>query len=336
MKIKKESTVLSRILKKAGPSIGATVVLEPEWGIVGQITFKNGRKTYFRYNTLDLNLQASAEVAKDKDYSYFFMKKMGYSIVPKTRTFFSKDWGETIRVTDRGVDAAFEYAHELGFPVIIKPNSGSQGGDISLVYNKEEFYKVARAVFKKDRVLIVQSYVSGRDYRIVVLDDQIISAYERIPLNVVGDGVSSIKELLDKKQNLFLKDGRDIKIKFNDPRIIIKLKHQKCTLDTVLPRGQKIFLLDNANLSTGGDAVDVTDKIHSSFKKMAIQLTRDMGLRLCGVDVIVNGEINEAPKKYWILEVNASPGLDHYLKMGKAQAKIVEDLYLKILKHLAK
>ena len=106
-------------------------------------------------------------------------------------------------------------------------------------------------------------------------------------------------------------------------------------MDFVLQKGQKLNLLDNANLSTGGESEDVTDCIHSSFKKMAIALTKDMGLRLCGVDILVQGDITkQQTDTYWIIEINAAPGLDHYSKMGKTQEKIVEDLYLKVLKHL--
>jgi D-alanine-D-alanine ligase-like ATP-grasp enzyme len=101
---------------------------------------------------------------------------------------------------------------------------------------------------------------------------------------------------------------------------------------SVLAQGQRVYLLDNANLSSGGDAVDVTETIHSEFKKIATRLTRDMGLRICGVDLMVDGDITEKPSTYWVLEVNAAPGLDHYVKTGKAQQKIVEDMYLKVLK----
>ena len=101
-------------------------------------------------------------------------------------------------------------------------------------------------------------------------------------------------------------------------------------------KGQRVFLLDNANLSTGGDSVDVTETVHPTFKKLAIALTRDMGLRMCGVDLMVNGDISRKPVRgtYWILEINSAPGLDHYAKIGRAQEKIVEDLYLKVLRHM--
>jgi D-alanine-D-alanine ligase-like ATP-grasp enzyme len=95
-----------------------------------------------------------------------------------------------------------------------------------------------------------------------------------------------------------------------------------------------MFLLDNANLSTGGDSIDVTSAINKKFKKIAINLTSDMGLRICGVDLMIDGDIKNIPSKYWVIEVNSAPGLDHYVTTGKAQQKIVEDMYLEILKSM--
>ena len=193
-----------------------------------------------------------------------------------------------------------------------------------------------RFIFRSDRVALVQRVVRGRDYRIVVLGKNVISAYERIPLSVVGDGRSSIKTLLKKKQRVFTASSRDTRIKLDDIRIAHKLGIQQLALRSVPERGKQVFLLDNANLSSGGDALDVTKPIHPEFKKLAVRLTKDMGLRLCGVDLMVRGDIRKPPRKYWVLEVNAAPGLDHYVKQGKAQQKIVENLYLKVLKSLAR
>src|SRR3989344_394172 len=323
---KKESLILGTLLKKLAPRLGAKIVVEPEWGVVVQITFpgragKSGRKSYFRYNTLDLNPVGASDVAKDKGFATYFMRRMGYPTVPG-RAFFSDRWAKAIGSKD-DMKAALRYAWHRGFPLIVKPNSGSQGKNVSVVHNAREMRAALKEIFLDDRVALVQKLVKGRDYRIVGLDNEIISAYERIPLNVIGDGKSTIAQLLKKDQ--------------------------------------QIFLLDNANLSSGGDAVDVTHTMHPSFKKIAIKLTKDMGLRLCGVDIMVDGTISEKPKKpalspqlasnprrrkhdaeassgagYWILEVNAAPGLDHYVKTGKAQQKTVEEMYLKVLKSLAK
>jgi D-alanine-D-alanine ligase-like ATP-grasp enzyme len=334
MKRKKESLLLGPLLKRLGKRIGAKVVIEPQWRVVGQITFKSGKRSYFRYNTLDLNPVGASDVAKDKDYATFFMRAMGYPTI-QGEAFFSDEWCVTIG-SKRDIDAAYRFAQKIGFPVIVKPNSGSQGAGVSPAYDKKGFYRAMRSVFKADKVALVQVMITGKDFRIVVLDNEIISAYQRIPLNVIGDGRSSVKQLLAKKEREFIAMHRDTRIKLNDPRISNKLSHQGLTLQSKPTFNKRIFLLDNANLSTGGDSIDVTDSIHPAFKKIAISLTKDMGLRLCGVDLMIDGEITEKPSLYRVIEINAAPGLDHYVRSGKAQQKIVEDLYLKVLKHLEK
>jgi len=333
VKRKSEHLILAHLLKRLAPKIRARVVLEPEWNIAGQILFRGGKKSYFRYNTLDLNPVGASDIAKDKDYANFFMRKMHYPTIPG-KTFFSDEWCRAIG-SNRDTKAAARYASRRGFPLIVKPNSGTQGQDVALVRSKKELVRALKQIFKHDRVALVQKYVQGRDYRIVVLDKAIISAYERIWLNVVGDGRSSILRLLKKKQREFNSSNRDTRIDIKDVRITAKLRSQKLTMRSIPHLGEKIFLLDNANLSTGGDAIDVTRRIHPAFKKLAIHLTRDMGLRLCGVDMMVAGDISKKPGKFWILEINAAPGLDHYVKQGKPQQKIVETLYLKVLKSLA-
>lgn len=334
MKQKKESLILGKLLQKIAPSIGAKVLMEPEWGVAGQISFKSGKKSYFRYNTMDLNPVGAADIAKDKDYANFFMEQMGYPIVPGCKTFFSDEWAETIHAKHRTIDDAYTYAMKIGFPLVVKPNSGSRGFGVALVHTKREFYDAMRTIFKHDRVALVQRAVVGKDYRLVVLDDEVISAYERVPLSVVGNGKSSIIELLEAKQRQFKAEKRDTYIKIEDPRIISKLKHQGCSFQDVPKKGELIYLLDNANLSTGGSSIDVTEIVHPDFKKLAISLTKDMGLRLCGVDLMIDGSIDEATDAFWILEINAAPGLDHYAKSGEKQEAIVEALYLKVLKSL--
>lgn len=324
------------MLQKLAPKIGAKVIVEPEWGVVGQIIFKNGNIKYFRGGRMDLNTLGSTEIAVDKDYSTFFMKNLGYNTIPG-KSFYSPKWHKAIGAKHRTIDDAFAYAESLGFPVIIKPNSGTQGSHVSLVHNKKEFYRGMKAIFKYDRIALVQSLVVGTDYRIVVLDKNVISAYKRIPLSVQGDGKSTISQLIGEKQKQFIIQGRDTRIKIKDPRIIDKLFHQGLTMRSILKSGEKIFLLDNANLSTGGDSVDVTDTMHRSVKNLAVKLTKDMGLRLCGVDIMIDGDIeNKLNDNYWIIEINAAPGLDHYVTSGAKQEKIVEKLYLEVLKNMGK
>ncbi len=334
MKRMKESLILGKLLKKIAPQIGATVLLEPRWEMVGQIIFKSGKRSYFRYNTVDLNPVGASDVAKDKDFANFFIERLGYPIIPGSKTFFSDDWADTIKETHRKIDDAYQYAQKIGLPVIVKPNSGSKGSGVALVHTKKEFCRAMRLIHKRDRVALVQKPVKGKDYRLVVLDDEVISAYERTPLCVMGDGVSTIAQLLRAKQREFVELKRDTQIKVTDPRIKEKLFRQGLTFESIPHEDIRVFLLDNANLSTGGDSIDVTDVVHPAFQKIAIELTRDMGLRLCGVDLIIEDDISKKPGAYWVLEINAAPGLDHYAKSGKKQEAIVEALYLKVLKSL--
>lgn len=322
--------ILADIFPRIAPRIGAVVHLEPQWGIAGQITFASGRKRYFRFSSIDMNPLGASEIAKDKDYAAYFMQRMGYP-VPEGRPFYSPDWAKAIG-SDQSTEAAYGYARELGFPVLVKPNSGSQGKNVAVAFNRRELLSSLREAFKNDRVALVQRIVRGRDYRLVVLDDVVISAYERIPLNIVGDGASSILQLLEQKQRQFIATGRDTVLAIDDIRMRRRLARHALDLNSVIRAGETVYLLDNANLSAGGEAVDVTDVIHPDLRDFAVRLTRDMGLRLCGVDLVFEGDASIMPTELTILEVNAAPGLDHYAQVGTKQAQIVEDLYLEVLK----
>lgn len=335
--MKNKIPYLTQLVSNLAPKVGASVVVEPEWGVASQIIYKNGVvRSVFRY-AFDLNSIASADIAKDKGYAKYFMEKKGYPVAEGT-TILEEKWARTIK-GKRNLDFAKKYIKKIGFPAMVKPNSKSQGVGVHLVHSLPELEMRLKEIFKDDRVAVLEKYLPGRDYRIVVLDSEIISAYERIPLSVTGDGVHSVRDLLVARQKSFISSGRDTKINFNESRIKTKLKKQKLSLLSVVSKNEKVFLLDNANLSTGGDAIDVSDTIHPGFRKVAQSLTKDMGLRMAGVDIMItSGEISENPKKcsYYIIEINAAPGLDHYITTGKAQKRKVEEMYLKVIRALGK
>ncbi|WP_026098734.1 cyanophycin synthetase [Kamptonema formosum] len=320
-----------KIIQKLAPMIGATVLWEPEYGFGGQITFKNGKKSFFWHHILNINYQGSVEISTDKGFASSFLKTLGYN-VPEGKTFFSDEVNERLPANSkRNIDDGFKFAKTLGFPVIVKPNSLTQGMLVTKVHSQIEYYQTAEKIFLKDSVLIVERFYSGRDYRIVVLDDEVMAAYERIPLFVLGDGTSSILELALKRKETFATNSRKARVDIEDYRIQNNLQKQNLNWESVLPEGAKLSLLDNANLTTGGEAVDVTEEIHPDFYKLAVSITKDMGLRLCGVDIIT-GNIADPLKDYVVLEINGTPGLRHYASLGDIQAKRVENLYLKILK----
>lgn len=320
-------------MQELAEEAGVRVVVEPKFGYVGQIFCPNGKVHYFRNTHFDLNPLGATEISRDKDYASFFMSEMGYPVIDG-EAFYSKEWCESIG-SDKGIDQAHDYARNLGFPVIVKPNSKSQGVGVYKVTNKTEFHRAIRRVFKIDHVALVQRVAEGNDYRIVVLDGRVISAYQRLPLTVVGDGVSTVTELHDAKQAEFQASERDTILKPDDFRLKLRLSQLRMNMQSVLPVGRSLQLLDNANLCSGGTSVDVTHSIHPDFAALCARLTADMGLRYCGVDLMVEGLLSEAPGKYKIIEINAAPGIDNYAAGGPEQEKIVRGLYLEVLKSVA-
>lgn len=326
-----ETPFVTSIIQKVAEEIGAVVLLDPECTFVGLITFKNGNKSFFRTSRFSINSSGSVAIAKDKGVSSFFLNEFGYKVT-EGKTFFSEELCEEI-ANSRNIDAGFYYAKELGFPVIVKPINLSQGVFVTKVHNKQEYYQAAKKILQKTSGFIVERFYSGNDYRIVVLDDEVVSAYQRIPLFIIGDGQSNVLELMQQKQETFIKNGRKEIIDFEDYRINKNLRRRKLNFNSVIPNNNIVYLLDNANLSTGGEAIDFTENIHPDFQKLAVSITKDMELRLAGVDILTN-DITSPMGDYTIIEVNGAPSLTHYASFGEVQTKRVENLYLKVLKAL--
>ncbi len=319
--------VTERIVKLS-KKIKAKVMLEPEYEFAGHITFANGKTTIFRDTSFNINALGSVQIAKDKGYSSYFLNKFGFK-VPQWQTVFSKKLNENIRIK-RNENDGYVFCKKIGFPVILKPNDKSKGEGVFKVFNKREYDIAAKQILSENKVMIIQEFCEGRDFRIVVLDNEVISAYERKPLTIIGDGKSSILKLLQKLQSEFERIGRDTVIDLTDLRLKQNLQRFKLDFKSVLPDKMEIVLLNNANLSSGGSAFDFTEQIHPEFKKLAIDITSRMCLKLCGVDILTT-DITQPIQQYNIIEINAAPGLDNYAFMGKKQDKKVDQLYLKIL-----
>ncbi|WP_407273520.1 cyanophycin synthetase [Dickeya ananatis] len=324
---------VSALLSEIAPTLGIQIEFEPEFGFVGEITFPDGKKHLFKNRNLNLNLSASSDIAKDKFYTNYFLQKKGFN-VPRGKTFFSEKLNKKLpQEKRRGIAEAKQFAEELGFPVFVKPNNLSQGEWVTKIYDIASMAMVGANIFSRTDVLLVEQPCPGRDYRVVVLGETVISAYERFPLAVSGDGTRTIQQLLaDAQQALSLHGRPNSEIDPDDPRIDLKLTQLGLQRETILPFGQKIFLLDNANLSTGGTSSDITRNIHESFAALAINATASLGLRVAGVDIICRDLCQDAAAQQWnIIEINAAPGLDNYAASGYEQRERVKDLYRRIL-----
>ena len=148
--MKKQSLpYLTKLIKNLAPKVGARFLIEPEWGIAGQIIYPNGVVRSLRMYSLDLNHIASSDIARDKDFAKFFMKKKGYKVAEGT-TIFSDSWAKQMK-SNRTISYAPAYAKKLGYPVIVKPNSKSQGVGVCLVSNENELLSALKKIFKIDR-----------------------------------------------------------------------------------------------------------------------------------------------------------------------------------------
>lgn len=321
------------ILRRLAPKLGAEVIFEPEFEIVGRIRFPNGRQSYFWHNKFNLNSVVSARIAQDKGYTTFFLQERGFR-VPRSGVFFREDYCEQI-LCAKNPAAARAFAADLGWQVYLKPLRGSQGGGIIKACNEQEFDAAAGQIFACEKKVQVQKACPGRDYRIVVLDGEVLSAYERKPLQVCGDGVHTISELLRAMQAEFVATGRDTILDFDDPRLSQTLARRGLQTSSVLPAGTTEVLLDVANLSCGGTTEEITARLHPEVAALAASVCQALDLRFAGVDILMP-DATQPPGDYAVLEVNSAPGLDHYAGHGADHEAHVDELYLKVLEAIAR
>ena len=323
---------VAEILKSFESRVGCQITIEPKYQRVGSIRFPAGKIFYFKNTTIDVNNFAAAEIARDKDYARFFMSRFGYNI-PEGSSFFSEYWRKINNSTNNSYEAIV-FANKLGYPLILKPNGRGQGEGVYKIHSEKQLSKLLPRIFKDNNIILLEKYIEGKDYRIVVLRDEVLIAYSRSPLFILGDGYSSIETLLENKIKNLNNLNRNLTVTISDSRIRERLRNlYKITPRFVPELNEKIILLDNANLSSGGEGEDVSDFIHHSYKELAIKLTRDMGLNFAGVDFITKNDIAEPINlnETFILEINSSPGLAHYQTFGAGAEERVRELYLKIL-----
>lgn len=305
-----------------------TFIEEPSRGMYGVLVFENGRKYYIKDVNFNLNYVSSVRITKNKALTSYFLDLFNYSI-PQYTMVYSDDKCKKIGLEDdlrRGI----QFADIVGYPIILKINDSSKGRGIYKVYNKEELMATAKIIFSKVNTFQIQKYYDYNDYRVVVLGDKIISAYQRIPLYVIGDGVNSIKQLLNLKQKYFVENGRDTIINIYDEDIKENLSRLGYCFDTILQRGEKCILRNVSNLSAGGDCIDLTNKIHEDYINLCVKIAQEFNLNLSGIDIMCE-DICKSIDEYIVLEVNSSPGLDNYAFNGKRQERYVKELYRKVI-----
>lgn len=312
--------------------------VEPTYGHVGRLVYADGRVRLFRNSNRGINNNGASAISRDKGYTKYFLRRLGYE-VPDGETFLADDYAALIdtHLGQHGFDQyatpqkVLGYIEALGYPVVIKPNDESLGKGVFVCYDESNVTEAIQALRGLAvRVFLVEEYIGYPDYRVVVFDGAVRMAYRRFPLQIVGDGLQTIGALLDTERARLDSGHRRVLFAENDARLNKRLHHFGLTRGTVLPADEVYIVYDAANASLGGQIEDVTEVLHPYWQQLCIDVSRAMGLRLCGVDLAC-ADIASPDAPYAIFELNASPGLSHYAASGEIQAhkvrQLVKDIY---------
>lgn len=204
--------------------------------------------------------------------------------------------------------------------LIVKPNNTNFGIGVHQINPNDElsFTKAIKDAFQHSDYVIIEEFIPGTEYRFFVIQEKVHAIVERIPANVVGDGVLNIQELVAQK-NKSIYRGKD----YSYPLIHIhlgkieqqELQKQNLTPKTVPTKDQRIFLRTNSNISTGGDSIDVTDKIEEKYKQVAVRASQAAGAKICGVDMIIT------ENQYAVIELNFNPAIHIHTFPGEGKGR---------------
>jgi cyanophycin synthetase len=226
------------------------------------------------------------------------------------------------------VDEVLLSARELGYPVVIKPKSGNKGKFVYIgIRNDEELLEAYVKAATIDGEVVVEKIIGGRDYRLLVVNRKLVAAAERMPAHVVGDGVHTIRELIDEV-NRDERRGEDhekplTRIQTDEETERI-LKGKELNFSSVVEKNQRVILRETANLSTGGEAYDCTDIVHPKNREIAELAARAVGLDIAGIDMVIP-DIREPIHEGFgaVVEVNAAPGIRMHLYPTKGERRDV-------------
>ncbi len=307
--------------ERLGPSTGAIVQAAQARGIPAR-RLTSGSMVQFGWGSRQRRIQAaetdrtsaiSESIAQDKELTKMLLDAAGVP-VPQGRP-----------VSD--AEDAWAAACEIGGPVVVKPRDGNQGKGVAVnVETRERVLAAYAASSEISEEVMVERYVPGYDFRLLVVGNQLVAAARRDPPHVIGDAVHTVRELVEQVNSDPQRgEGHSTsltKIRFDDIALAT-LASQGYAEDTVPPRGARVLLRNNANLSTGGSATDVTDDVHPDMAARAVAAAQMIGLDICGIDMVCDGVHRSLEEQGGaVIEANAAPGLRMHLapSFGKGRA----------------
>lgn len=270
---------------------------------------------------MDNTSALGVEIADDKESSKEILSSLG---IPVPEGHSVKDLDEALKV-----------ANKIGYPVVVKPLSGNHGRGITTnIQGDEDLEKSFENAKEFSGVVLLEKFLEGSDYRILVIDGKFAAAALREPAYVIGNGKDTIQDLIDRINNDptrgfgHEKNLTRIDVDYMTERL---LSMRNLSLNSILPEGEKVYLKSTANLSAGGTALDVTDDVHPLVRSMAERISRIIGLNVIGIDIIAP-TLSEPLRNgcAGIIEVNAAPGFRMHLTpstgKGRDVAKNIIDM----------
>jgi cyanophycin synthetase len=286
-------------------------------GSMVQFGWGSKQKRIQAAETSDTSAIAEA-IAQDKELTKNLLAAAGVSV----------PIGEVVT----NADDAWLAAQRIGGPIVLKPKDGNQGKGVVANIQTEEKVRAGFAVTQAfGRETIVERYLPGADYRLLVVGNRLSAAARREPAQVVGDGTHTVAELVEiENKNPLRGDGHATaltKIQFDDVALA-HLASSGLSPQYVPKTGERVLLRNNANLSTGGTATDVTDDVHPDVAASAVAAAQMIGLDIAGVDILCEAIYKPLEQQGGgIVEVNAAPGLRMHLKPSYGKSRPVgEDI----------
>jgi cyanophycin synthetase len=298
--------------ERFGPSTGAIVEAAVKRGIPFR-RLTRGSLVQLGWGSKQRRIQAAESdrssaiaesIAQDKELTKRLLDAVGVP-VPDGRPVDS-------------ADDAWAALCQIGAPVVIKPQDGNQGKGVTAnVVTREQVNIAYAAAAEISSEVLVERYIPGYDFRLLVVGNQLVAAARRDPPMVVGNGEHSVRELVEQvNSDPRRSEGHATsltKIRFDDIALA-RLDAQGYNADSVPKKGARVVMRNNANLSTGGTATDVTDDVHPDMAASAVAAAQMVGLDICGVDVVCNSVLKSLQEQEGgIVEVNAAPGLRMHL-----------------------
>lgn len=319
---------LVALVEAIAPEIGAALTVEPVHRRSGMLRFANGAVLFFRNNNLNINIAGNARMAADKSFLSGFLAAMGFRTLPEI-AIARRDVRHG-QIAPALLADALRFAARNDWRAIVKPNALSQGKGVRLTQGRDALLAAIAETLAIDRVCIVQQHCAMPEYRIVVLGGKVLQAYRRQKLTVTGDGTSTIAELTSQK----IATIADARNETGAAALLEATQRIRAArggaMSDVAAAGERIAVADIGNLSAGGEATDVLDRLHPHWRALACELTQRCGLLLCGVDIFIE-DIRNPDSDYRVIELNSAPGLDDYLLGGDAQRARVQGMYRQVL-----